>query len=164
LGPAQHGGRELKTVPGQWSEPISTKEVQVSWSSSALNLPPAKKWEYEPNPLVGEQINRYAFHGDYEPAEMLIILPEGAEEAFSVLCGKAVLRSFVENKDPQIGGRVGIKYIGKREGAAGPYDDFNTAYEPPENGSPENGPPKADDPEPPSGPAPAPSSEDDVPF
>jgi len=68
-----------------------------------LNMPPAQRWEHDPNPLVGELISRYPFEGDYEPAEMLVILPEGSEVAYSVLCGRATLRSFVEQKDPWVG-------------------------------------------------------------
>ena len=98
-----------------------------------LEAPPAVKWKHEPNPLIGKLTSRYTFHGDYEPAEMLIIEPEGSEVPYSVLCGRAVLRSFVERKDPQVGGKVGIKYRGevesKQTGAT--YADYATAYEEP---------------------------------
>jgi hypothetical protein len=101
-----------------------------------LNRPPAEQWKGDPNPLVGTLIHRWTYDGgEYQPAEMLVIEPSGGGGPYSVLCGKAVLRSFVEEEDPQVGGRVGIKKLGKRESGSGrSYDDFNTAYEPPSNG------------------------------
>src|SRR5215207_8736529 len=99
-----------------------------------LEAPPAARWEHEPNPLVGRLTSRYRFDGGvYEPAEMLIIEPEGSDTAYSVLCGKAVLRSFVEKRDPQVGGKVGLKHRGKVTSASGTeYDDYAAAYEPPQ--------------------------------
>jgi hypothetical protein len=98
-----------------------------------LEAPPAEQWKHEPNPLVGTLIHRYEFDGgQYEPADMLVIQPEGSEVAFSVLCGKATLRSFVEEKNPRVGGKVGLKYRGERTSAAGnTYADYAAAYEPP---------------------------------
>ncbi len=98
-----------------------------------LNAPPAERWEHDPNPLVGELIARYTFDGgEFEPAEMLVILPDGSEVAYSVLCGKATLRSFVERTDPQVGGQVGIKYAGeatsKKNGKS--YAVYNGAFKP----------------------------------
>jgi hypothetical protein len=102
--------------------------------SRQLEAPAAERWQHEPNPLVGVLISRYQFDGgQYEPATMLVIQSEGADTAFSVLCGRQTLRSFVDDKDPQIGGRVGLRYRGERTSAAGnTYADYSTAYQPPE--------------------------------
>jgi hypothetical protein len=78
----------------------------------ALDKPPAQRWEHDPNPLVGTVITRYTVEGEFDPAELLEILPDGADTAYSVLCGRATLRTFVERKDPQVGDVVGLKYIG----------------------------------------------------
>jgi hypothetical protein len=106
-----------------------------------LNAPPAQRWEHDPNPLVGELIARYTYDGgEFDPAEMLIIQPDGSDTAFSVLCGKATLRTFVEHKDPKVGGQVGLKFRGdlvsRRNGKS--YADYAAAYKPAEPQS-ENG-------------------------
>jgi hypothetical protein len=113
----------------------SRREFQcpISWTSSTVHRPSrGDKRDYEPNPLVGRLEYRYTFHGEYDPAEILGIEHEGNGQLYSVLCGKTVLRSFLERENPQVGGRVGIKALGKRAGLTGrEYDDFNCAYEPP---------------------------------
>ena len=81
-----------------------------------LDAPPATRWEHTPNPLIGTLTSRYTFTaGEFEPAEVLVIQPAGSEVAYTVLCGKVTLRSFIERKDPKVGDIVGIKYAGEAE-------------------------------------------------
>jgi hypothetical protein len=98
-----------------------------------LNAPPAQRWEHDPNPLIGRLISRYTYEGEFDPVELLVIQPEDSKVAFTVLCGRATLRSFVEEKDPQVGGTVGVKYAGtavsQRNGKE--YALYNAAYRPP---------------------------------
>ena len=79
-----------------------------------LNRPPATRREHTPNPLVGRLVSRFTFDGgEFEPAEVLVIQPDGDDTAISVLCGRATLRSFVERSDPRVGDTVGIKFAGE---------------------------------------------------
>jgi hypothetical protein len=98
-----------------------------------LNAPPAKRWEHDPNPLVGELISRYTYEGEFDPVDVLVIQPEGSDVAFSVMCGRATLRSFAEEKDPKVGGTVGIKFAGVQTSQrnAKEYALYNAAYRPP---------------------------------
>ena len=105
----------------------------MSSFDEALNRPPAIAWKpngYKPNPLVGGQIYRYTHdHPEYGEAEMLGILSESDQKVYGVLCATPVLRTFVEHEDPKNGDRVGIRYVGERQGKRGTYPDFNCAVD-----------------------------------
>jgi hypothetical protein len=94
-----------------------------------LEKPPSARWDHQPNPLVGKVITRYTVEGDYEPAELLEVLPDGADVAYSVLCGRATLRSFVDEKDPRVGDTVGIKHVGQQtsKSTGRTYELYNAA-------------------------------------
>jgi hypothetical protein len=106
----------------------------MSTFDETLNRPPATAWKrngYEPNPLIGTVTFRYTnHHVSYGDAEVLGILSESDQRVYSVLCGNAVLRGFVEAEGPKAGERVGLKYLGEVQSRDGnTYANFNAAVD-----------------------------------
>jgi hypothetical protein len=108
------------------------KGTEMDEFERELEKPPAQRWEHDPNPLIGKLITRYTFEGEFAPAEMLEILPDGSDVAYSVLCGKATLRTFVKRRDPHVGDVVGIKFAGTQVSKSNgkEYALYNAACKP----------------------------------
>lgn len=75
----------------------------------------SETWKPEdgsPSKIVGEVIERVQMPGDkYGPYPFLSILPDGSDTAWAVHCFGTVLQGEIAKQNPQVGDRVGIKFL-----------------------------------------------------
>lgn len=76
----------------------------------------SEAWKPEdgsPQSIVGELIERATMPGDkYGPYPFLSILPDGSNTAWAVHAFGTVLQGEIAKQDPQVGDKVGLKFLG----------------------------------------------------
>lgn len=75
--------------------------------------------EKSPSParIIGELIERTTMPGDkYGPYPLLVILPDGTDTAWAVHAFGTVIKGEIAKQDPQVGDKVGIKFLGTPAG------------------------------------------------
>lgn len=81
--------------------------------------------------LTGVVVERYQRNGDWGPYDVLEIR-DADGDLFAWSAFGTVAKSRIEDKDPQPGDTIGLKYLGKKSPKSGvgqPYDDWKMVLE-----------------------------------
>ena len=90
-----------------------------------LNSDGAAGWRPEPgDTLIGEIIDLSERTGDYEPYPIVTVQPEGGGDPVAVHAFHSVIKREVSKLKPNIGDKVGFKYLGE-----GTSKDGKTKYQ-----------------------------------